>query len=129
MLVRVRSEIVKHRLHAVVTGVITGLLGTASVAARKDWHDRFWGPDEVDIASAGNGGVASASADGGAVSVGNINSGGNVGNAIAVGDTSWGSVYIDGGLVSNVTDVGIDASGGTSIADASGGSYNLAFVS
>jgi hypothetical protein len=109
--------------------MIAGLLGTANASARRDWHDNFWGPDEVDIASAGNGGVATASADGGAVSVGNIWSGGNVGNAISVGDTSWGSVYIDGGLVSNVTDVGIDASGGTAIADASGGNYNLAFVS
>jgi hypothetical protein len=44
--------------------------------------------DDVDIASAGNGGVASAAANGGAISTGNINSGGNVGNAISVGDTS-----------------------------------------
>ena len=41
----------------------------------------------LDIASAGNGGVATASANGGAIGTGNINSGGNVGNAIAVGDT------------------------------------------
>jgi hypothetical protein len=44
--------------------------------------------DEADIASAGNGGVASAAANGGAISTGNINSGGNVGNAISVGDTT-----------------------------------------
>jgi hypothetical protein len=44
--------------------------------------------DDVDIASAGNGGVASAAANGGAISTGNINSGGNVGNAISVGDTT-----------------------------------------
>jgi hypothetical protein len=37
--------------------------------------------------SAGNGGVANASADGGAISIGDINSGGNAGNAIGVGDT------------------------------------------
>ena len=41
-----------------------------------------------DIASAGNGGVATSSADGGAVSIQDINSGGNVGNAISVGDTT-----------------------------------------
>jgi hypothetical protein len=41
----------------------------------------------LDIASAGNGGVATAAANGGAIGTGNINSGGNVGNAIAVGDT------------------------------------------
>ncbi len=42
----------------------------------------------VDTAAAGNGGVASAAANGGAISTGNINSGGNVGNAISVGDTT-----------------------------------------
>jgi hypothetical protein len=42
---------------------------------------------DVDVASAGNGGVATGSASGGAISLGNINSGGNVGNAIDVGDT------------------------------------------
>ncbi|MDQ3226132.1 MAG: hypothetical protein M3Q50_05825 [Chloroflexota bacterium] len=45
------------------------------------------GLDDFDIASSGNGGVATASANGGAIGVGDINSGGNVGNAIAVGDT------------------------------------------
>jgi hypothetical protein len=98
----------------------------------------------TDIASAGNGGVATASASGGAVSTGDINSGGNVGNAIGVGDTSggmvcdeWGkcdlgaggSVAVDGGDVANLTTLGISADGGTAIADASGGNYNLAFVS
>jgi hypothetical protein len=82
----------------------------------------------TDTASAGNGGVATSSANGGAVSLGNINSGGNAGNAIGVGDT-WGEVYVDGGAVANSTGVGVTASGGTSISDASGGSYNLAFVS
>jgi hypothetical protein len=41
----------------------------------------------IDTAAAGNGGVATAAANGGAISLGNINSGGNVGNAIDVGDT------------------------------------------
>ena len=81
-----------------------------------------------DIASAGTGGYATASANGGAVSLGDVNSGGNAGNAIAVGDTS-GSVWVDGGEVSNSTSIGISADGGTTIADASGGSYNMAFVS
>jgi hypothetical protein len=48
-----------------------------------------------DIASAGNGGVATSAANGGAISTGNINSGGNVGNAIAVGDTTCYPVYED----------------------------------
>ena len=40
------------------------------------------------IASSGNGGVATSAANGGAVSIEDINSGGNVGNAISVGDTT-----------------------------------------
>lgn len=46
------------------------------------------GGDGTDTASSGNGGVATSSADGGAVSIQDINSGGNVGNAISVGDTT-----------------------------------------
>jgi hypothetical protein len=46
------------------------------------------GEGGTDIASSGNGGVATSSADGGAVSIQDINSGGNVGNAISVGDTT-----------------------------------------
>lgn len=45
------------------------------------------GTDDLDVVSSGNGGVATSAADGGAISVENINSGGNVGNAIEVGDT------------------------------------------
>ena len=40
-----------------------------------------------DISVAGQGGGANASANGGAIAVGDINSGGNAGNAIIVGDT------------------------------------------
>jgi hypothetical protein len=83
----------------------------------------------TDVASSGNGGVATSSANGGAVSLGDVNSGGNAGNAIGVGDTWGGPVGVDGGAVSNSTDLGISANGGTAISDASGGNYNLAFVS
>ena len=93
-------------------------------------QDKFFpsasGPE--DVASAGNGGVATSSANGGAISAGDINSGGNAGNAVGVGDT-YGSVGVDGGDVSNSTALGLSSNGGTSISDASGGSYNLAFVS
>jgi hypothetical protein len=80
------------------------------------------------IASAGNGGVATASADGGVVLIGDVNSGGNAGNAIGVGDTTWGSVTIDGGTVTNATQITVTADGGTAIGDASGGNGNLAGV-
>jgi hypothetical protein len=120
---------VKRRVNAAAAGAATGLVGVTGVSAQS-LRDRFFGGDEVapDIASAGNGGVATASANGGAVSVADINSGGNAGNAIGVGDTV-GSVGVDGGDVANLTDLGITANGGTAIADASGGDYNLAFVS
>ncbi len=42
----------------------------------------------MNTGSSGNGGVATSAANGGAVSMENINSGGNVGNAISVGDTT-----------------------------------------
>jgi hypothetical protein len=95
-------------------------------------RDRFFGGGDeefIDVASAGNGGVATASANGGAVAIGDINSGGNAGSAIGVGDTWGGPVFVDGGSIGNLTDIGVTASGGTAIADASGGDYNLAFVS
>jgi hypothetical protein len=86
----------------------------------------------TDTASAGNGGVASASANGGAVAVGDINSGGNVCNAIGIGNTS-SYVPVDpqvyGGDCANLTALDVTVDGGTAIADASGGNYNLAFVS
>jgi hypothetical protein len=86
------------------------------------------------MASAGNGGRANSSADGGIVVIGKINSGGNRGNTISVGDIgggaygecSTGPVSIDGGTVDNSTNIDIDAGGGTAIGDASGGSGNLA---
>ncbi len=43
--------------------------------------------------SAGNGGISNASADGGAISIGDINCGGNAGNAISVGDTFAAPVF------------------------------------
>jgi hypothetical protein len=48
--------------------------------------------DGDDVAAAGNGGTATASANGGAIVVGNVNSGGNSGNTITVGNTNVGEV-------------------------------------
>ena len=83
----------------------------------------------TDTASAGNGGVATAAGNGGAVSAGDINSGGNAGNAIAVGNTYGPDPDVNGGDILNQTGLAVDVNGGTAIADASGGNYNLAFVS
>lgn len=119
-----------------ITGTVAGaaaagVVGVSSASAQGRLYDAFFGGEEapVDVASAGNGGVATSSASGGAASVGNINSGGNAGNAVGVGDTVGGPVAVDGGDVANLTDLGLSVNGGTSISDASGGSYNLAFVS
>jgi hypothetical protein len=100
--------------------------------------------ENEETAAAGNGGVSDAGADGGAIAVENVNSGGNVGNAIAVGDTvgsgggygcdpayesgsspAAGGVYITGGTVTNETIIEVSADGGTAIADASGGDGNI----
>ena len=127
------------RISAVVAGAATGVVGVAGASAQSrllDLQGKFLGGGDDagtgDIASAGNGGVATASANGGAVSAGDINSGGNVCNAIGVGDT-FGYVPVDpqvyGGDCLNTTALGITVDGGTAIADASGGDYNLAFVS
>jgi hypothetical protein len=121
-----------NRISATVTGAVVGLAGAAQAAAQTRIQDAFFGGGDegaTDIASAGNGGVATSSANGGAVSVGDINSGGNVCNAIGVGDTWGGPVGVDGGDCLNTTALDISVDGGTSIADASGGDYNLAFVS
>lgn len=121
----------KLRINAAVTGAVAGLAGVANAAAQSRLRDRFFGGDDefIDIASAGSGGVATASADGGAVSIGNINSGGNVGCAIGVGDTFGPDPAVVGCDILNTTALDVSATGGTAIADASGGSYNLAFVS
>jgi hypothetical protein len=122
------------RIGAAATGAAAGIVSVVNVAAQSRLQDKFFGggDENTDIASAGNGGVATASANGGAVSIGDINSGGNVCNAIAVGDT-FAEIPVDpavyGGDCVNTTAIGVTADGGTAIADASGGDYNLAFVS
>ncbi len=82
-------------------------------------------------AAAGNGGLAFAEANGGAITVGNINSGNNKGNTIVVGlGGGWfgpvSNVRISGGTVSNETTVRISADGGTAVANANGGNGNAA---
>lgn len=118
------------RKTGIAAGAGAAALGVAGASAQS-LRDRIFGTDtsDVDVASAGSGGVATSSASGGAVAVGDVNAGGNVGSAIGVGDTVGGPVAVDGGLISNLTDLGVTASGGTAISDASGGSYNIAFVS
>ena len=120
------------RINAAAIGTVVGLAGAANAAAQTRLQDKFFPADEsvTDVASAGNGGVATSSANGGAVSAGDINSGGNVCNAIGVGDTfGYEDPAVYGGDCLNSTALGITVDGGTAISDASGGDYNLAFVS
>jgi hypothetical protein len=120
-----------NRINAAVTGAVAGLAGVAQAAAQTRLQDKFFGggdEGETDIASAGNGGVATSSASGGAVSIGDVNSGGNACNAIGIGD-SYMDPVVYGGDCLNTTAIGVAVDGGTAISDASGGDYNLAFVS
>lgn len=82
----------------------------------------------VETALTGNGGAANASATGGAIAGGEINSGSNAGNAISIGD-SVGQVAVGGGTIGNALNLNLGVDGGTAIADATGGNYNVAFVS
>ncbi len=81
-------------------------------------------------ASAGLGGVAVAQANGGAITVGNINSGNNRGNTILVGSGGLfgraSNVHINGGTVRNSTTIAISADGGTAVSSADGGDNNTA---
>jgi hypothetical protein len=102
----------------IVAGAVAGVaaLATAVTAAAQE-----------EIAAAGNGGTADASANGGAVATGDKNSGGTPGSAVGGGDP-WGSVAVDGGASANATELSVSALGGTAISDASGGDYNVAFL-
>lgn len=101
-----------------VGAALVALLGSTTTALARD----LW----LDAASAGNGGWAGADADGGAVSIADVNSGGNAGNSISVGNTTYGGVYVRGGTATNAADIGVSTDGGGAIADASGGWDNLA---
>lgn len=103
-------------------------------------------------ADAGSGGVANADASGGAIVIGNVNSGNNQGSQIQVNPVSTGKIIcftpdgraiveiptrlsmpsgdvaIDGGNVTNETNVSVDASGGNASSDASGGDNNIVVV-
>ena len=104
----------------VFAGAVAAVVGATTVLAEEDGND---------IASAGNGGVATAAGNGGAAGLGNINSGGNVGSAIAIGDTYGPDPDVYGGDILNATGIDVAVDGGTGIADATGGNNNLAFVS
>jgi len=125
----------KDQLKGAIAGTTAGLASVGAAAAQDGGviglRDALIGGDDVvagDTAAAGNGGTAAASANGGAVAIGDVNSGGNAGNAVGVGDT-YGDVAVYGGDVSSSTTLDISADGGTAIADASGGDDNFAFVS
>src|ERR687898_960842 len=79
----------------IFAGAVTAVLGVQAAAAQ-----------DTDIASAGNGGVATAAGNGGAVSAGDINSGGNVGSAIAVGNSYGDDPDVYGGDILNATSLG-----------------------
>jgi len=73
------------------TGIADASGGSNNAATTNGGHG---GDTGFDTAASGNGGVASAAANGGAISTGDINSGGNVGNAISVGNTTCAPVAV-----------------------------------
>jgi hypothetical protein len=103
-------------------------------------------------ADAGSGGIANADASGGVVVIGNVNSGNNQGSQIEVNQFSTGKILcftpdgravvevptrlsqpagdvaIDGGTVTNETNISVNASGGNATSDASGGDGNIVVV-
>src|SRR4051794_27987534 len=98
----VKGEAMNSRLRSIVAGAVVSGLGVTEAAAQTS-----------DLVSAGNGGVATSAANGGAVGLGNVNSGGNAGNAIGADDT-WGDpVGVDAGTVGNATTLGVSANGGS----------------
>ena len=125
-----------------VKGIFAGAAAAFSAAAV-----RGAAAQDDDAAIAGNGGVATATANAGNVTIGDINAGGNSGNDIVVGNVGGGgdddkcdkchdddgdgdgSVIIDGGDVSFSTAIDVSADGGVAAADASGGDNNRAFAS
>ena len=123
-----------------VKGIFAGAAAAFSAAAV-----RGAAAQDDDTVSAGNGGIAEATANAGSVTIGNIDAGGNSGNDIVVGnvgggdddkcdkchddDDGGGSVIIDGGDVSFSTAISVSADGGVAAADASGGDNNRAFAS
>ena len=104
------------RKWSLIAVLVALCLGFSSLSAVAD--------DET--AAAGNGGTGDGFANGGAAALGDLNSGGNLGNVLGLGDTGGGT--ISGGSVANGTDLTAALDGGTGIADASGGEYNIAFT-
>ena len=75
---------------AVAAAVGRSAVATVLSTAGRQWRWRYGG----DAASAGNGGIAGVSADGGIVVIDEINSGGNQGNTIEVGDICAAPVFV-----------------------------------
>lgn len=72
---------------------------------------------------AGNGGLAAANADAGSIQLGDIDSGGNVGNII---DVPYYVEPVDGGRVVNDTVIDVNVDGGTAVSRAAGRNGNTA---
>ena len=115
------------------TNVDLSANGGTGIADASGGDDNFAMEQGEGVAASGNGGGADAAANGGAIAAGEVNSGNNAGTAIVVGDTVGGTmcdgvptVSVNGGTITNVTNISATADGGTAIADASGGNNNVA---
>jgi hypothetical protein len=95
----------------VVAGLSFGTVGTEA----QSW-----------VAGAGNGGTGNCGANGGAAGLGTINSGGNAGSDIGIGDTI-GEVDVYGGNWAWATRVRANQNGGTAVCSGPGGGFNVGF--
>ena len=74
----------------------------------------------------GSGGWGDCGANAGAIGIGNVNSGGNSGTEIGIGDT-WGEVDVYGGDWSWSTRIRASQNGGTAVCGGGGGDFNVGF--
>ncbi len=102
--------------------------GGTAISSADGGDGNIAGAGNNGTAAAGNGGVANAEANGGSISLGDVNSGNNQGNTILVEGNSGGQTVVDGGTVSNSTSIDLSADGGTAVASADGGDGNLALA-
>jgi hypothetical protein len=107
--------------HTWFKGAVAGALLVAGLSfGTVDAGAQSW------IAGVGNGGTGGCGANGGAVGLGTVNSGGNAGSDIGIGDTS-GEVDVYGGDWSWSTRIRANQSGGTAVCGGGGGGFNVGF--
>jgi hypothetical protein len=106
--------------YSMVKGALVGALVVAGLSfATVETEAQAW-------IAAGNGGSGDCGANGGAAGLGNVNSGGNAGSDIGIGNTV-GEVDVDGGDWSWATRLRANQNGGSAVCSGPGGGFNVGF--